>query len=96
MFTGENFINKFIKLIFRQQEQINQIITNHFNKKLKMTTENEKNYQESQGCWICNEKLDTDKLRDRCHITGKFRGAAHSKCNLKLKIPKNQLLFSII
>ena len=53
-----------------------------------MTTENEKNYQESQDCWICNEKLDTDKVRDHCHITGKFRDAAHSKCNLKLKILK--------
>ena len=53
-----------------------------------MATENEKNYQESQDCWIFNEKLDTDKIRDHCHITGKLRGAAHSKCNLKLKIPK--------
>ena len=88
IFEGENCINKFIKWIFRQKEQINQIITNHFNKKLKMTTENEKNYQESQDCWICNEKLDTDKVRDYCHITSKFRGAPLSKCNLKLKIPK--------
>ena len=38
IFEGENCINKFIKWIFRQKEQINQIITNHFNKKLKMTT----------------------------------------------------------
>ena len=53
-----------------------------------MTTENEKNYQESQECWICDEKLDTDKVRDHCHITGKFRDAAHSKYNLKLKILK--------
>ena len=53
-----------------------------------MTTENEKNYQESQDCWICNKKLDTDKVRDYCHITSKFRGAPLSKCNLKLKIPK--------
>ena len=88
IFEGKNCINKFIKLIFRQQEQINQIITNHFNKKLKMTTEDENNYQNSQNCWICNEKLDTDKVRDHCHITGKSRGAAHSQCNLKLKIPK--------
>ena len=37
---------------------------------------------------ICNEKLDKGKVRDHCHITGKYRGAAHSQCNLKLKIPK--------
>ena len=45
-----------------------------------MTIEDENNYQNSHDCWICNEKLDKDKVRDNCHITG--------KCNLKLKIPK--------
>ena len=53
-----------------------------------MTIEDENNYQNSKDCWICNEKLDKDKVRDQCHITGKYRGAAHSQCNSKLKIPK--------
>ena len=53
-----------------------------------MTIENENNYQNSQDCWICNEKLDKNKVRDHCHITGKYRRAAHSQCNLKLKIPR--------
>ena len=55
-----------------------------------MTIEDEDNYQNSQYFWICNEKInkDKDKVRDHCHITGKYRGAAHSKCNLKLKIPR--------
>ena len=88
IFEGKNCINNFIKWIFTQQERINQIINNHFNKKLKMTIEDENNYQNSKDCWICNEKLDKDKVRDHCHITGKYRGAAHSKCNLKLKIPR--------
>ena len=28
------------------------------------------------------------KVRDHCHFKGKYRGAVHSKCNLKYKIPK--------
>ena len=27
-------------------------------------------------------------VRDHCHYTGKYRGAAHDICNLRYKIPK--------
>ena len=55
-----------------------------------MTIEDEENYQNSIDCWICNGNIikNKDKVRDQCHITGKYRGPAHSQCNLKLKIPK--------
>ena len=53
-----------------------------------MTTEDENDYQNSEYCWICNEKIIEDKVRDHCHITGKYRGPAHRQCNLKLKIPR--------
>ena len=37
------------------------------------------------------EDAKRDKVRDHCHFTGKYRGAAHNKCNLRLtrskKIP---------
>ena len=32
--------------------------------------------------------IKTKKVRDHCHYTGKFRGAAHSECNLRHKVPK--------
>ena len=88
IFEGKSCINKFIKWIFTQQGQINQIINEHFNKKLKMIIEDENNYQKLQDCWICNEKLDQTKVRDQCQIGGKYRGAARNQCKLKLKIPK--------
>ena len=53
-----------------------------------MTIENENNYQNWECCWICNETIIKDKVRDHCHITAKYRGAAHQKCNSKLRIPR--------
>ena len=58
------------------------------NKKLKKTTKYEKTCQNSNDCWICNEKIIKDKVRDHCHITGKFRSPANRECNSKLRIPR--------
>ena len=33
--------------------------------------------------------LGDNKVRDHCHITGKYRRAAHWSCNINLKINKN-------
>ena len=57
---------------------------------LKMTIEDEEHYQNSQNCWICDQKIidNKDKVRDHCHITSKFRGAAHKECNSKSRIPR--------
>ena len=39
-------------------------------------------------CHIGNEELGEDRVRDHCHVSDKFRGAAHEVCNLKYKVPK--------
>ena len=60
-----------------------------FPKKIKMTDEDEKNYNDSKVCHICEEELeDDDKVKDHCHLTGKYRGAAHDDCNKKYRVPK--------
>ena len=38
-------------------------------------------------CHICNEELGEDRVRDHCHLSGKFRGAAHEVFRLKYKVP---------
>ena len=56
----------------------------HFNKNLIMSKKEEEQSQSSKTCWIC-EKLTNnhdEKVRDDCHVTGKFRGAAHWSCNI--------------
>ena len=53
-----------------------------------MTNEDEEIYNNSYICWIWKQELDIDKVRDHCHVTGKFGGASHSKCNINLRLPK--------
>ena len=59
----------------------------HFNKNLIMTEEEEE-FQSSNTCCICEKLIeyDDEKVRDHCHITGRFRDAAHWNCNIDLKL----------
>ena len=59
-----------------------------FKKKIKMTRKDEIAFQNAEICHICDQKLDNDKVRDHCHLTGKYRGAAHDYCNKNYQIPK--------
>ena len=62
----------------------------HFKKNLVMTEEEEHLFQQSNTCWICKKLIDNDdeKFRDHCHITSKFRGAAHWGCNINFQLTK--------
>ena len=62
----------------------------HFNKNLIMSEEEEHLFQQSNSCWICKKLIDNDeeKVRDHCHVTGKFRGAAHWNCNINFQLTK--------
>ena len=47
-----------------------------------------KEYRKATDCHICFKPLRDNKVRDHCHYSGLYRGAAHSMCNLRYKIPK--------
>ena len=53
-----------------------------------MTNKDEEKYKSTNTCWTCKENILNDKVKDHCHITGKYRGSAYKKCNLKLVISK--------
>ena len=62
----------------------------HFDKNLIMSEKEEHLFQQSNSCWICKKLIDNDeeKVRDHCHVTGKFRGAAHWNCNINFQLTK--------
>ena len=63
---------------------------------IPLTGEENKFYEKQKVCYICEKEFCTDdddnkqyqKVRDHCHYTEKFRGTAHSICNIRYKTPK--------
>ena len=48
------------------------------NKELVMSKENDEDFENSSKCWIYDVSVKGDiKVRDYCHITGKYGGCAH-------------------
>ena len=67
---------------------------------IPLTNEEKETYGNQKICYICEKEFCIDeynkkefklkqKVRDHCHYTGKYRGAAHSMCNLCYKITKD-------
>ena len=98
IYRGENAVYKFMENMLEEVNWCKSKIKKHFNKPLKMTKENETDFQKATKCHICDIKY-TDKdirVRDHCHITGEFRGSAHQDCNLKLRINPDKIKIPVI
>ena len=65
---------------------------------LLLTNKELKSHQDAKVCYICGRRIlkmfakdkNYRKVRDHCHYTAKYKGAAHSICNLKFNVP-NQI-----
>ena len=53
------------------------------NLELQITPQEEESFQLAEDCWLCENSLGGEKVRDHDHLTGKYRGAAHNICNIK-------------
>ncbi len=61
---------------------------------MNMTGKDWKAFNNATDCHICSEPLGCDRVRDHCHVTGEFRGAAHNDCNLNYKFrPRIPVIF---
>ena len=92
-YSGKDCIEK---LCTKLKVRAMKIINSEKKEIIPLTKEENKLYKEQETCHICEEMFCVDKddenkrkVKDHCHYTGKFRGAAHSKCNLNYKVPRH-------
>ena len=87
--VGQMFVKKL-------EEEIKKLLKRFdFRKKMIVLEKDKKAFEEAICCWICEDEFDSfeKKVQNHCHFTGKFRGAAHSNCNLQFQKPKSTPVF---
>ena len=91
IYTKNSEDEEIAKIFVEKIAEVTKSIYNDFYcrpKPLRLTSEEQKLFQQAKTCHICSCELKNDKVRDHCHFTGKYRGAAHNKCNLMCKKPR--------
>ena len=86
VYRGENAVEKFLQCLLVEEKRIRPILEHVV--PMELSALDERSFQTATYCHICDEELGSDRVRDHCHLTGKYRGAAHSDCNLNYKFTK--------
>ena len=93
-YRGKNCMKKFCLDL---RDHATKIINYEKKEMIPLTKEEKRAHSTSKRCYICKKKFISDdnnnhkkyhKVRDHCHYSRKYRGAAHDICNLRYKIPK--------
>ena len=74
------FVNEILKL-----ENKMAFYFKNTKKDIIMTQEDEEKYKNNNICRFCEKNVESDKVRDHCHLTGKYRGPSHNVCTINVK-----------
>ena len=89
-YRGKDCMKKFFKDL---REHASKIINYEKKKMIPLTTEEKIYHNKQKICYICKKEFNNNdkknyKVRDHCHYTSKYRGAAHNICNLRYNVLK--------
>jgi hypothetical protein len=83
----ETCIQQYVKWLLKKEKKFSYKVR-FTNEPIKMTEEDEEDFQNATHCSICHREgfPNGHKVRDHCHLTGKYRGASCNGCNLNKKL----------
>ncbi|KAF4529360.1 hypothetical protein B566_EDAN017372 [Ephemera danica] len=86
-FEGKNAAKHFLETL----EDISKKSSKIYRRKepMNLTRDEWRDFHRSNACYMCQKPFTEEdyKVRDHCHITGKYRGASHNSCNLRAQNP---------
>ena len=77
-YRGPDAAEHFLRAIQVEEHKIKDVLATP-----EMTQEDRQNHKVATNCHICEKFLNGDSVSVHCHITGKYRGAAHKACDPK-------------
>ena len=86
-YFGEDCVEWFVN----EMLEIESYMKTYFNNDLDINLDTIPENYDQTTCWLCEKEFkpkdlkDNPVVRDHCHLTGKFRGLAHSNCNLNTR-----------
>ena len=88
VYRGENAAYKFLEVMLNEVDYCEETKKNHFNQPMTLTNRDEEHFKLATVCHICKNGFTKKdyKVRDHCHVTGKYRGAAHNNCNRSFRL----------
>ena len=80
---GYNNVDWFVDEVIKLENKMTFCVKST-KKDIIMTEEDEEDFRNNNICRFCEKNIDYDKVRDHCHLTGKYKGPAHSICNINV------------
>ena len=88
LYRGKDCVEKFVEHI---EVEVKRLYETYPQQPMtELTDVLKREHEVAETCHICLKAFDDPenrKVRDHCHYTGLYRGAAHNSCNLKYRIP---------
>jgi hypothetical protein len=88
-YTADDCVEIFLDDLLTHEKELLEKISGNI--QMIMTEEDKIDFETSNKCHICEKAILDDKVRDHCHVTGIYMGAAHNICNIlrneRKKIP---------
>ena len=91
---GYNNVDWFVDEVIKLEIKLALYFKNT-KKDIIMIDEDEEDYRNNNSCRFCEKNIESDKVRDHCHLTGKYRGPAHSECKINVTQQQSNFILFI-